>query len=726
MAKITGTINPDVLTGTVGADILLGLAGDDMLYGYDANDSIDGGDGDDFLYGGSGDDTLVGGAGEDFFFGQSGLDTASYSTATAGLTLNLVDTFQSSGDARGDFFFSVERFVLSGFDDAFLGSASADFAFGGAGNDNLQGLAGSDDLNGDLGDDVLIGGAGADTLNGGTGFDVASYIGSTDPLAIDQTSGISTGDAAGDVYIGIEELQLSNFSDTINMDGSIRRVEGAGGDDGMTGSIFSDTIFGGAGSDGITGGLGNDVLYAGDEADPNLAISANGLNGEGGNDLLYGGNVMDLLIGDSGNDTEYGGGGSDTLQGGVGNDVLSGGDGNDFLYGGLGLDAMDGGAGIDAVVYAVPVKVNFASPGASTGEALGDTFSGIEQVIFTGATGSYVGGTANLTVTSSNSVLTAMAGAGAEHFEIENKFQGSLNVSYAAAPSAVTLTADGSGGLLGSGWAAGDQLTFARGLGLGNFADTLDLGAGSSGAVLASVSMAGGNDRVILGMQDQLVITLDAGNDSVSGFLTNSRVFGGGGSDLFDLTGTSASLSMLADGGDGSDHISLTGYSSYDAEGGAGNDLITITGQSGMVGGGDGNDRLIIAVQAIASANTKIDGGAGNDVLAATGSQPFGLVAACSVVLSGGAGDDLVTGIADSSGQFVETFLFNAGWGHDMIRHFDLGVDRVLLSSAGVAAFNQLTISGSASHTLVSFGSDDFDLIGVNVAGFTAASVDFA
>ena len=83
------------------------LGGDDQLYGYDANDTLDGGLGDDFLYGGSGNNILIGGAGEDFFYGQSGIDTASYSSASSGVTVNLENALLSAGDAAGDIFFSM-------------------------------------------------------------------------------------------------------------------------------------------------------------------------------------------------------------------------------------------------------------------------------------------------------------------------------------------------------------------------------------------------------------------------------------------------------------------------------------------------------------------------------------------------------------------------------------------------------------------------------------------
>jgi Ca2+-binding RTX toxin-like protein len=154
MANITGTANPDILTGTALSDLIEGLASDDVLYGFDGNDSLLGDVGDDILYGGSGDDTMDGGAGEDLFYGQSGLDTVTYASALAALTLNMADNSQSTGDAAGDFYLSIENFLLTRFDDTFVGSEFANQASGGDGNDLLI-LSQGDTGNGGVGSDTF-------------------------------------------------------------------------------------------------------------------------------------------------------------------------------------------------------------------------------------------------------------------------------------------------------------------------------------------------------------------------------------------------------------------------------------------------------------------------------------------------------------------------------------------------------------------------------------------
>ncbi len=71
----------------------------------------------------------------------------------------------SSGDAAGDIFATIEAFQLSAaYDDRFVGSDSAEWVYGGGGNDTLIGNDGNDFLDGEEQNDILTGGAGADTF----------------------------------------------------------------------------------------------------------------------------------------------------------------------------------------------------------------------------------------------------------------------------------------------------------------------------------------------------------------------------------------------------------------------------------------------------------------------------------------------------------------------------------------------------------------------------------
>lgn len=130
------------------------------------------------------------------------------------------------------------------------GSDSGDMLRGGAGNDKLYGGDGNDTLNG---------GTGADILDGGAGRDTASYAGADTGVAANLNGkSANLGDAAGDVYSGIENLSGSSFGDVLVGDGNGNTLRGLGGDDKLNGGSGNDTLSGGRGDDRLVGGNGAD------------------------------------------------------------------------------------------------------------------------------------------------------------------------------------------------------------------------------------------------------------------------------------------------------------------------------------------------------------------------------------------------------------------------------------------------------------------------------------
>ena len=303
--NITGTDDNDIIYGIGGNDNLNGGAGQDKINGGAGNDIITGGYGSDILDGGSGDNsanfsdtenltgssnptgvnvnlstginsggtaqgdiliniqniigssfvdtltgddtnnTITGGAGADIIDGGLGNDTASYSTSSAGVTVNLNITDPngqvSAGDASGDKLSNIENII---------GSTAVDYLTALSTGSSLDGSAGDDFLTGGAGNDLFVGGAGGDNIIGGAGNDTVSYATSTSLINVDLTR-IGTaqfgGHATNDILSGIENI---------------------------IGSAFSDTIVGDSWSNILTGNAGKDTLTGGGQADMFRYIAA--------------------------------------------------------------------------------------------------------------------------------------------------------------------------------------------------------------------------------------------------------------------------------------------------------------------------------------------------------------------------------------------------------------------------------------------------------------------
>ncbi|RCW80816.1 beta strand repeat-containing protein [Paracoccus lutimaris] len=167
------------LGGNEGADTLESI---ENVIGSNYSDRITGNASANLLVGYGGNDTLEGGAGNDTLNGGTGLDTVVYTSANAGVIVNLNQTSaQNVGGGMGiDLLVGIEHVTGSNYDDRLLGSGGAnilnagnrnDVVIGAAGNDVLYGGTGNDTLDGGTGNDVLWGQAGNDILTGGTGAD---------------------------------------------------------------------------------------------------------------------------------------------------------------------------------------------------------------------------------------------------------------------------------------------------------------------------------------------------------------------------------------------------------------------------------------------------------------------------------------------------------------------------------------------------------------------------
>jgi Ca2+-binding RTX toxin-like protein len=160
---IAGGSGNDILEAGPRASGLSGGAGDDTLTGSPRGDTINAGEGNDTVAGGDGNDHLTGGAGTDDLGGGAGSDEATYSGATAPLTLSIGDGANDGAAGEND---NIREDI-----EALTGGSRNDVLIGTAGANRLIAYGGRDVLRGGAGPDELIGWDDGDELDAGPGPD---------------------------------------------------------------------------------------------------------------------------------------------------------------------------------------------------------------------------------------------------------------------------------------------------------------------------------------------------------------------------------------------------------------------------------------------------------------------------------------------------------------------------------------------------------------------------
>ncbi|WP_460109113.1 beta strand repeat-containing protein [Pseudomonas sp. S3_H04] len=463
------------------------------------------------------------------------------------------------------------------------GTAGADNLLGTAGDDQIRGLAGNDVLNGGAGNDLLIGGDGADQLIGGAGFDTVSYedVPNSVAVSLNLKTGVHTGYAAGDTFVGIESFRGSNYDDTFYASAAADNLDGYNGNDRLSyaqseqgvnitmtaarvgtglggdaqGDTFSDfeTIIGSNYNDVFTASLGTTTFYGGAGNDVyiiNGSASQNVLEMAGGGDDEVRTTLNTITLASEVERLTFTGTGNFNARGNASDNVITGGAGNDILMGGAGADQLIGGAGFDIVSYedvpnSVAVSLNLKT-GVHTGYAAGDTFVGIES--FRG----------------SNYDDTFYASAAADNLD---GYNGNDRLSYAQSEQGVNIT-----------------MTAAR-VGTG-------LGGDAQGDTFSDFETIIGSNY----------------NDVFTASLGTTTFYGGAGNDVYIING-SASQNVLEMAGGGDDEVrttlntitlaseverlTFTGTGNFNARGNASDNVITGGTGNDILMGGAGADQLI-------------------------------------------------------------------------------------------------------------------------------------
>ncbi len=168
-----------------------------------------------------------------------------------------------------------------------IGSAAGQYLSGSVEVDSLHGVGGNDVLEGREGGDILDGSAGSNT---------ASYAHADQQVVASLASSIAnTNDAAGDVYVGIQNLTGSGFDDTLTGNASGNRITGGNGKDLLRGGKSKDTfIYLRSGETGV-GANGRDQILDFNPGSGSTSIDRIDLSAIDANTAKYGGQPFNYI-----------------------------------------------------------------------------------------------------------------------------------------------------------------------------------------------------------------------------------------------------------------------------------------------------------------------------------------------------------------------------------------------------------------------------------------------
>ncbi len=697
----------DSVYGGEGDDFQFGQTGDDVLDGGFGNDYLAGGDGNDSIDGGAGNGLIIGGdgAGNDQYIGGAGEDTVRYSSAMAGIAVDLSlglaksrAEFNNSGIGV-DALFEIENIIAGNYDDQLIGNSGSNVFKALGGKDVIDGAGGSDTIDysdkdksvvvalqgravtkvlvgGLIEDSVvnvenLIGGSAPDTLAGDASDNVIDGSAGNDRMAGGGGNDVYYVDNAGDVINeflrqGIDEIRssisftLSPHTETLTLSGSLN-INGIGNDlsNTLVGNSANNALNGLAGADTLIGGLGNDLYVIdnlGDIVTENLdegvdtiqTAIVNCLLADNVENWVAVGTAVASATGNLLDNNLSGNGGPNTIDGALGNDTLTGAGGVDQFVVSAGQDVVTdlGNGGPDALVVQAGATVT-ATVTANWVANLATSNLGIANV---------------MTAARSVNLAAVTSGAG---FNVTNTGAATALIGSSLADTLV----GGSGNDTIVGGNGNDTLIGNSG------SDSMTGGAGADSFALI------GND-IVVDFNSTQSDTLN-----LAGLVSGNTVAFSNVTGLLDLSGSFSTASFRA----------AASVSATTIVGGAGADSMVGGGEADSFAGGAGNDTL--------------SGGNGNDTL-------IGGLGTDSLI--GGAGRDVFVFTAGSTGQttgfdIISAFAKGAVGAGDLI---DYSATLTVGGSAKLATANEASIN--QTNGVVTFASGSGNTINDALNDITA------